>query len=89
MYIKSIWTIYCKKHGQCHNPGSYSGHANKSGGNQGESHNPIGLQDMIKKEIKCCDCKHVSHKMAVVLLKRNKVIFWFLSALKLVLFMFF
>nr|XP_016512090.1 PREDICTED: uncharacterized protein LOC107829157 [Nicotiana tabacum]XP_016512091.1 PREDICTED: uncharacterized protein LOC107829157 [Nicotiana tabacum] len=54
--------FYKKKHGQSHCPGGNRGHTNKPGVNQGQSHNPLGPQAVIKKEIKCCDCKQVGHK---------------------------
>ncbi|XP_075099082.1 uncharacterized protein LOC142175970 [Nicotiana tabacum] len=46
-----------KKHGHSHHPDGNSGHTNKPGVNQGQSHNPLGPQPVIKKEIKCWDCK--------------------------------
>ncbi|OIT04688.1 hypothetical protein A4A49_65218, partial [Nicotiana attenuata] len=60
-----------KKHGQSHYPGGNSGHTNKPGVNQGQSHNTLGPQVVIKKEIKCWDCKQVGHKKASCPLKKK------------------
>ncbi|OIT05212.1 hypothetical protein A4A49_02753 [Nicotiana attenuata] len=60
-----------RKHGQSHHPGGNSGHTNKPGVNQGQSHNPLGPQAVIKKEIKCWDCKQVGHKKSGCPLKKK------------------
>ncbi|XP_070025472.1 uncharacterized protein [Nicotiana sylvestris] len=38
---------------------------------KGQSHNLLGPQDVIKKEIKCWDCKQVGHKKASCPLKKK------------------
>ncbi|XP_019261993.1 PREDICTED: uncharacterized protein LOC109239856 [Nicotiana attenuata] len=63
--------FYKKKHGHLHHPGGNSGHTNKPGVNQSQSHNSLGPQAVIKKEIKCWDCKQVSHKKAGFPLKKK------------------
>ncbi|OIT37006.1 hypothetical protein A4A49_66137 [Nicotiana attenuata] len=60
-----------KKHGHSHHPGGNSGHTNKPGVNQGQSNNSLGPQAVIKKEIKCWECKQVGHKKASCPLKKK------------------
>ncbi|OIT19379.1 hypothetical protein A4A49_41492 [Nicotiana attenuata] len=60
-----------RKHGQSHHPGGNSGHTNKPDVNQSQSHNPLGPQAVIKKEIKCWDCKQVGHKKVGCPLKKK------------------
>jgi len=60
-----------RKHGHSHHPGGNSGHTNKPGVNQGQSHNPLGHQAVIKKKIKCWDCKQVGHKKTGCPLKKK------------------
>ncbi|XP_070025684.1 uncharacterized protein [Nicotiana sylvestris] len=60
-----------RKHGQSHHPGGNSSHTNKPSINQGESHNPLGPQAVIKKEIMFWDCKQVGHKKAGCPLKKK------------------
>ncbi|OIT28409.1 hypothetical protein A4A49_62189, partial [Nicotiana attenuata] len=60
-----------RKHGQSHHPSGNSGHTSKPGVNQGQSHNSLGPQVVIKKEIKCWDCKQVGHKKVGCPLKKK------------------
>ncbi|XP_070018798.1 uncharacterized protein [Nicotiana sylvestris] len=60
-----------RKHDQSHHPGGNSGNTKKPDVNQGQSHNPLGPQAIVKKETKCWDCKLVGHKKSGCPLKKK------------------